>query len=312
MKLGMLTACLPGWDLGRIAEFAAAQGYERLEVAVWPNVGGRDFEASHLPVATFTDEDASATEDLMARTGLEISALAYYENNLHQDPERRDAVRTHLKHAIDAAQRLGVPYVGTFIGRDNSKSVRENMAEGDRVLPELVDYAGERDVKLIIENCVMEGWHPDGYPGNIAYSPELWEWVTGLGFGLNWDPSHLTWIGIDPVETILPFAEHIVHAQAKDVELFPARRDRYGFFGLVDKGDDPWDMGWWRFRVPGRGVVDWSHVVDRLYEAGFTGTLSVEHEDPLWSGTDDKVLEGLRIAHRTLRPLIAEEHSPSA
>jgi sugar phosphate isomerase/epimerase len=307
MKLGMLTACLPGWDLARIAEFASTEGYERLEVAVWPGTGGRDFEAAHLPVATFTDEDAQATRELLDRTGLEISALAYYENNLHQDPARREEVRTHLKHAVDAAQRLGVPYVGTFVGRDMTKSVRENMAEGDRVLPELVDYAGERGVRLVIENCVMEGWHPDGYPGNIAYSPELWEWVTGLGFGLNWDPSHLTWIGIDPVETILPFAEHIVHAQAKDVELFPGRRNEYGFFGKVDKGEDPWEMGWWRFRVPGRGVVDWPRVVDRLYEAGFAGTLSVEHEDPLWSGEDVKVLEGLRIAHRTLRPLIAAE-----
>jgi sugar phosphate isomerase/epimerase len=307
MKLGMLTACLPGWDLDRIAEFASAEGYERLEVAVWPDTGGRDFEAAHLPVATLTDQDVEATRALLDRTGLEISALAYYENNLHQDPARREEVHAHLKHAVDAAQRLGVPYVGTFIGRDNTKSVRENMAEGDRVLPELLDYAGERGVRLIIENCVMEGWHPDGYPGNIAYSPELWEWVTGLGFGLNWDPSHLTWIGIDPVETILPFAEHIVHAQAKDVELFPERRNRYGFFGKVDKGDDPWEMGWWRFRVPGRGVVDWPRVVDRLYEAGFDGTLSVEHEDPLWGGEDVKVLEGLRIAHRTLRPLIAAE-----
>jgi len=306
MKLGMLTACLPGWSLSQLAEFAQKTGYERLEVAVWPKVGGREFEASHLPVATLTDDDVAETRAILDRTGLEISALAYYENNLHQNPAKRAEVRTHLTHSIDAAQRLGVPYVGTFIGRDNTKSVQENMAEGDRVLPELVDYAGERGVTLIIENCVMEGWHPDGYPGNIAYSPELWGWVTGLGFGLNWDPSHLTWIGIDPVETILPFAEHIVHAQAKDLELFPTRRNEYGFFGKVDKGDNPWDMGWWRFRVPGRGVVDWPRVVDRLYEAGFTGTLSVEHEDPLWGGTDEKIAEGLRIAHTTLRPLIAE------
>jgi sugar phosphate isomerase/epimerase len=306
VKLGMLTACLPAWSLEELAVFAQKTGYERLEVAVWPSVGGREFEASHLPVATLTDGDVQATRAILDRTGLEISALAYYENNLHQDLAKRDEVRTHLKHSIDAAQKLGVPYVGTFIGRDNSKSVKENMAEGDRVLPELIDYAGERGVKLIIENCVMEGWHPDGYPGNIAHSPELWGWVTGLGFGLNWDPSHLTWIGIDPVETILPFAEHIVHAQAKDLELFPTKRNQYGFFGKVDKGDNPWEMGWWRFRVPGRGVVDWPRVVDRLYEAGFDGTLSVEHEDPLWGGTDEKITEGLRIAHKTLRPLIAE------
>ncbi len=211
----------------------------------------RDFEAAHLPVATFTESDAAATREVLDRYGLEISALAYYENNLHHDTDHRAAVKEHLFHAVDAAAMLGVPSVGTFVGRDNTLSVRDNMALGDRVLPELVEYAGERGVRLIVENCVMEGWHPDGYPGNLAYSPELWHWVTGLGFGLNWDPSHLTWIGIDPVETILPFAEHIVHAQAKDVELFPRKRDQYGFFGKVDKGDDPWDMGWWRFPRPG-------------------------------------------------------------
>ena len=42
-------------------------------------------------------------------------------------------------------------------------------------------------MKIIIENCVMEGWHPDGYPANLAYSPELWEWLTTkLGLYLNW------------------------------------------------------------------------------------------------------------------------------
>lgn len=84
-----------------------------------------------------------------------------------------------------------------------------------------------------------------------------------LDLYLNWDPSHLTWIGIDPVKTIAPYIDRIVHAQ-----------------------------------------VDWTRVVDRLYEHGFTGTLSVEHEDPVWGGTDDKVIQGLRIAHRTLRPLV--------
>lgn len=48
----------------------------------------------------------------------------------------------------------------------------------------------------------------------------------------------------------------------------------------------------------------------QVYEAGFDGTLSVEHEDPLWGDTDEKVLEGLRIAHRTLRPLVAQDPLP--
>ncbi|MFI7275471.1 sugar phosphate isomerase/epimerase family protein [Streptomyces sp. NPDC049879] len=310
MKLGFLTACLPAWPLERIAEFAAGTGYQALEVAVWPRAGGRDFEAGHLPVASFTAADADATRALFDRHGLELSAFAYYENNLHPDPARRAEIAAHLRHAIDAAAVLGVPWVGTFIGRDPSKSVAENQQEAERVLPPLVEYAGERGVGIIIENCVMEGWHPDGYPGNIAYSPELWEWMFSLGLYLNWDPSHLMWLGIDPVGTILPYADRIVHAQAKDVELDARARDRYGVFGTVDKGGDPWRTGWWRYRIPGRGQVDWTRVVDRLHEAGFGGVLSVEHEDPLWGGSDERITEGLRIAHTTLRPHIGPADLP--
>lgn len=305
MKLGFLTACLPSWDLDQIADYAVKQGYETLEVAVWPSVGGRDFEASHIPVANLTGEDVDKVNAMRERTGLEITSLAYYENNLIGDLNRREEIRTHVKHAVDAAQKLNVATVGTFLGRDVTKSVVENMKEAEKVLPELVDYAGERNVKLVIENCVMEGWHPDGYPANIAYSPELWEWMCkDLGFYLNWDPSHLTWIGIDPVETIEPFAEYIIHTQAKDLELFPRKRNQYGFYGIVDKGGNPWNMGWWRYRVPGRGTVDWAHVIDKLYEVGYTGAVSVEHEDPLWGGDPEKVIEGLRIAYNHLRPFI--------
>ena len=97
----------------------------------------------------------------------------------------------------------------------------ENLARGRAGLPPLVDHAGERGVKIIIENCVMEGWHPDGYPGNLAYSPELWEWMFSLGLYLNYDPSHLMWMGIDPVEAVRPYVDRIPHAQAKDIETVP-------------------------------------------------------------------------------------------
>ena len=139
----------------------------------------------------------------------------------------------------------------------------------------------------MIENCVMEGWHPDGYPGNLAYSPELWEWMFGLGFYLNFDPSHLLWLGIDPVAALRPYVDRVIHAHAKDAEIVPrAERNRYGFFGRVaTREQDPWDMGWWRYRIPGLGEVDFRRYVDTLYEGGFDGVLSVEHEDPVWGGT---------------------------
>jgi hypothetical protein len=146
---------------------------------------------------------------------------------------------------VDAAALLGVETVGTFIGRHPGLSVKENVELAERVLPPLVDYAGERGIKIIIENCVMEGWHPDGYPGNIAYSPELWEWMFSLGLYLNYDPSHLLWLGIDPVTALKPYVDRIPHAQAKDAQLDPAAREP---LRVLRQDDQP--------RAPlGRGLV---------------------------------------------------------
>lgn len=304
MKLGFLTASLPSLPLLRIADWAAAHDFEALEVAVWPRVDSRPFEASHLDVTSLDAAEAEQITSYLAERHLEISALAYYENNLHPDEAVRKGLHEHLRRCVDAAVLLGCPYVGTFVGRDNSRSVSENVALGNRLLPPLVEYASERGIRLIVENCPMEGWHPDGYPGNLAYSPELWEWMFSLGFYLNYDPSHLTFLGIDPVAAIRTCPERIVHAQAKDVEIDARARDRYGFFGRAIQRDNPWNNGWYRYRVPGRGDIDWTRIVDTLYQVGFDGVLSVEHEDPVWSGDVERVLGGLAIAGSTLRPLV--------
>jgi sugar phosphate isomerase/epimerase len=102
----------------------------------------------------------------------------------------------------------------------------------------------------------------------------------------------------------------VVHAQAKDIELFPERRNRYGFPGKAVLRPDPWDVGWWRYRIPGFGQVDWQRVIDALYEGGFDGTLSIEHEDPVWGGTEERVKTGVEIAARKLRLVLAPtEHT---
>jgi sugar phosphate isomerase/epimerase len=304
VKLGFITACLPGRTLPQLCEWAAAEGYEALEVAAWPDLGDRPFTATHLAVESFGPAEADATRALFAKHGLELSSLAYYDNNLHPDPTERAAINAHLARCIEAAALVGCPTVGTFVGRHPGRSVAENLRDAEALFRPLVDRAGELGVRIIIENCVMEGWHPDGYPGNLAYSPELWEWMFGLGLYLNYDPSHLVWMGIDPVEALRPYVDRIPHAQAKDIQVDPAARNRYGWPGRAVTRDDPWDVGWWRYRVPGLGQVDWVRVVDALYEGGFDGVLSVEHEDPVWGGTEEKVEIGLQIAHRTLRPLL--------
>jgi sugar phosphate isomerase/epimerase len=307
VKLGLLTAAFPDLTLDEVAGWASAEGFEMLEVACWPSSGGekrRYAGVSHIDVERV---DADAVHAMFERAGLEISSLAYYPNNLDPDPEAREAANEHLRKVVDAAQALGVAIVGTFVGRDKIRTISENLAEFRKVWPPLVDYAGERGVRLMIENCVMEGWHPDGYPGNLAYSPELWEWMFALGLYLNYDPSHLLWLGIDPVEALRPYVTYVAHAHAKDAETFPAQRNRFGFFGRTStREEDPWDMGWWRYRIPGLGEVDFRRCVDTLYEGGFDGVLSVEHEDPVWGGSPEMVEAGLRIAHHNLSGLVVQ------
>jgi sugar phosphate isomerase/epimerase len=307
VKLGFLTSCMPERSLEEIAAWAGANGYESLELAAWPRLGNRPFTASHIAAETFDGYEQERVRRALDDNGLVVSALAYYDNNLSPDPSEREEFHAHLRHCIDAAAALGGIPVGTFIGRDPGRTVAENLREAERIFPPLAEYAGERGVKLMIENCVMEGWHPDGYPGNLAYSPELWEWMFSLGLHLNFDPSHLLWLGIDPVEALRPHVAQVAHAHAKDAETFDRERNRFGFFGRVStREEDPWDMGWWRYRIPGLGQVDFPRYVDTLYEGGFDVALSVEHEDPVWGGTPELVEAGLRIAHNNLRGLVVQ------
>jgi sugar phosphate isomerase/epimerase len=304
MQLGLLTACFADRTLAQVAVWASAHGFGALEVAAWPRSADRAYAATHIDVEDFGPGDAERTTVLLIDHELELSSLAYYENNLHPDPVERERINAHLRRCIDAAALLGCPTVGTFIGRDPASSVRDNLREADRVFRPLVNHAGEHGVTLVIENCPMQSWHPDGYPANLAYSPELWDWLVGRGLALNFDPSHLPPLGIDPLDVLGDYCDHIAHVQAKDVELFPAQRNRYGYHGKTYTREDPGDAGWWRYRVPGLGQIDWRRVIDLLYQGGFGGAVSIEHEDPVWSGDYHRVSAGLEIARRTLAPLI--------
>ena len=270
MKLGFLTACLPDLSLEQIADWAVKSGYQALEVAAWPDLGARPFVATHINVKKDDAQYLASINEIFTSRNLELSSIAFYDNNLHPDQIQRDEINSHVIACIDAAAALGVPSVGTFIGRDWNKPVKENLAIAKDVFAPIVKHANSKGVRVIIENCVMEGWHPDGYPGNLAYSPELWEWMFGLGL----------------------------------IEVFSDKRNQYGYPGKAIGRDNPWDVGWWRYRVPGLGEVNWRRLVDALYEGGFNGVLSVEHEDPIWGGTEAKVKTGLEIAHKTLQPLI--------
>ena len=110
MKLGLLTAAFPDLTLDEVAAWAAANGFQTLEIACWPSAGGerrRYAGVTHIDVDAFDPDEVRATLD---RHGLAISSLAYYPNNLHPDDAHREQVNGHLRKVIDAAQALGVEH----------------------------------------------------------------------------------------------------------------------------------------------------------------------------------------------------------
>ena len=297
MELGFLTACLPGVPFEDVARWAASEGFNAIELAAWPRKTRRKRVAGQLAVEDMTRDDAARARDVLDRHELRISAMAYYENNLHPNKSKRKEYHDHLRRVIDAAEMLEVPLVGTFVG-GRPVSPPLVMAEAGELFRDLVKYAEDRGVRLMIENCPMDNWAKFGLPGNYAFSPELWDAlfneVPSENFGLNFDPSHLYWLGIDHNRAARDYADRIFHTHAKDAELLPDGQYRYGILS-EQLTDNPWRSGWWRYRMPGSGAIDWGAFIATLREIGFDGTLSIEHEDPEYEGSEEKVKEGLRL-----------------
>lgn len=312
MKLGFLTACLPHVPLDSIVAWASQAGFTSLELAAWPVQSDRDYQARQIDAARFTADDAKRVKELFARHDMSISAMAYYDNNLDPDPAKRKCNHDHLKKVIDTAALLGVDLVGTFVGARPDRTSDENMKEIGEVFRGLTAHAGGKGVRLMIENCPMDGWQRFGLPGNYAYSPELWEAlfneVPSADFGLNFDPSHLYWLGIDYLRAAREFAPKIFHAHAKDTEILGDGEYRYGLFGR-QMAPIPWKSGWWRYRMPGLGSIDWGALIATLQEAGYDNVLSIEHEDPVWEGSEEKVKTGLRLGLKHLSQFVLESYA---
>ena len=306
MQIGFLTACLPQVPLETLVPWAAEQGFQTLEVAAWPYDSSRDYQASHVRAEAFTRDDAERVKDLFRAHGLRISAMAYYDNNLHPDLGQREAHLAHVRKVIDAAQLLGVELVGTFVGGRVGRP-DDLLKEIGATFRPLVAYAEDRGVRVMIENCPMDNWVAFGLPGNYAYSPELWDAlfteVPSASFGLNFDPSHLFWLGIDHERAAREYASRIFHAHAKDTEVLPEGRYRHGILWKQLEAD-PWKSGSWRYRMPGKGQIDWASFVRTLKDAGYDGALSIEHEVPEYEGSEERVREGLRLGRAHLAPLV--------
>jgi sugar phosphate isomerase/epimerase len=281
MKLGCFQSNrgLRQLDFAQFAEKVVALGYESID-------------------APTGNADAVA---LCRAHGLTLHAAgAVIPPDLSADAARQEEIIQRMKTAIDGAAAQGVRVITHLIGRDTGRNGDENIAIFKDVYTTIAAHAEAQKVRLAFEN-----WPRNGTM--LAMTPELWgamfNAVPSPALGLCYDPSHLYWLGIDYIQPIKDFGARIYHAHAKDAEILAEGRNRFGIYGRQLNSTTP--SGWWRYRLPGYGEVNWHRYLDALYQVGYNEVLSVEHEDPVWESTPELALRGLQLARQFLAQFLA-------
>ena len=303
MKLGLLTAICDGMSFEEVVDFAAENGLECLEVACWPAGGAnrRYAGVSHIDVATLTEEKAAEINAYCKSKGVEISSLAYYPNPLDPNKEKADAAIAHIYKLMDASKMLGVNMIGTFIGRDPSKNVDENIELVKEVWTPIVRYAEKIGVKIAIENCPML-FTNDEWPGgqNIMTSPANWRKVFAVldspNLGLNFDPSHFVWQQMDYVKAIYDFKDKIFHVHYKDIKMYPEKLAEVGVMATPLQYMSP--------KIPGLGDVNWSKFISALTDIRYEGYSVIEIEDKAFEKSLDDAKRAIKQTANYLRGYI--------
>ncbi len=281
--------------LQTLAEHAGRFGYEGLELACW----GDHFEVDK---ALDQDDYCPRRRQLLEKHNLQVLAISAHlvgQAVLDRiDPRHQAILPPHvwedgdpagvnrraaeeLENTARAAQKLGVGVVNGFTGSSIWHLLYSfppvpprQIDEGFQLLADrfhpILDVFAECGVKFAIEV------HPAEIAFDIFSAQRALE---ALGhreeFGFNFDPSHLLWQGIDPVDFIRAFPDRIYHVHVKDVAV--TLDGRSGILGShLDFGCP---LRGWEFRSPGRGSVDFEEIFRALNQIGYQGPLSVEWED---------------------------------
>lgn len=299
MKLGFVTAIMDGWTYEEVIDYAQSQGFQCLEVACWPSGAAerRYAGVAHIDVTrVLEDADYAAyVLKLASDAGISISSLAFYPNPMDADLEKRAAVIAHLETVIRASQVLGVNMVTTFVGRDQAKTVEENLALVAEIWPPIVNLAADCGVKIAIENCPML-FGPDQWPGgqNIMTTPALWEKIFEIlpqeNFGLNFDPSHFVWQGMDYLKPIYQFKEKLFHIHFKDIKMFPDKLNQCGTMA--------YPLDYMAPKLPGLGDVNWSKFISALTDVGYQGYCCIEVEDRAFEDSKERILHSIALSKK--------------
>lgn len=303
MKLGFITSILQDYTFEQVIDFAAEQGFACVEVACWPQgkAERRYAGVSHLDVAGMTPEKAAEINRLCREKNVAISSLAFYPNTMDGDLNKRQSAIDHLYKVIDASAMLGVNMVTTFIGRDQSKTVEENLAIFQEVWTPIIRRAEEKKVRIAIENCPML-FGADQWPGgqNLFTTPVLWrkmfEIIDSDYFGINYDPSHFVWQMMDYIQPIYEFKDKIFHAHVKDIKLYKDKLAQYGTMA--------YPLDYMSPKLPGLGDVDWGKYISALTDIGYTGYVALEIEDKAFEGSERDVLNSLILSKRYMTQFV--------
>jgi sugar phosphate isomerase/epimerase len=277
MDVGILTAPLRSQPLEILIPWAAAHNIMALEIDVSPG--------SHLDASSLSDAQILNLKRLLDRHGMRISSLASYGKLTGASDDVLKQDRSALEDAIRLAPRLDVGVVCTLAGmpvpgKSKEKTILEDVPGAFRPV---LDLAANHGVKLALEN-----W----YATNIQHLEHwrmIFEVLPDAHFGLNFDPSHLDWQGIDVLAAVQEFRTRIFHVHAKDVSVNEAKRLRVGYDG----------EGWWRYVLPGFGRIRWGEFIAGLRLHGYNDVLSIEHEDAAFAPE-----EGFALAARYLNNLV--------
>lgn len=303
MKLGIVSAIYDGFSFEEMIDNASENGYECVEVACWPQgkAERRYAGVSHIDVDNTSADYIAYVKAYCAKKNIEISSLAFYPNTMDGNIEKRNASIEHLKKVINMSALLGVNMVTTFIGRDQNKSVEENLELFKEIWPPIIKLAEEKGVKVAIENCPML-FGRDQWPGgqNLFTTPRLWRTMFELlpsdNFGINYDPSHFIWQQIDYIKPLYEFKDKIFHVHYKDIKLYTDK--------LNDVGIMAYPLEYMSPKLPGLGDVDWGKYVSALTDIGYDGYTCVEVEDKAFESSRERVLDSVKLSYRYMRQFV--------
>jgi sugar phosphate isomerase/epimerase len=302
IEVGVATMGLPFIE---VARWAGAHGVGWLEVMAGPVF--RPPGPDDLDLEGVVRDGPGRVQEVLARHGVRISALAPMLNLLDADPAVRAFRAGVLRQTIDACAVLGVGTAVVYGGSSSgmylyglpavgpghpSNTIDANLRLFREVMTPLAEYAESKGVRIAMETAPRGGGH-----GNIAHNPELWdrifEAVPSVALGLSFDPSHLVWLHIGPVaDVVRRYGSRIYHVDGKDTEILHHNLFMQGVLG----------NNWWRYRIPGMGELNWRALISALLEVGYSGAIDIENEDPIFPG-----LPGCALASRYLASILPAE-----